>query len=48
MVYASTGTPNFPKDPKEYWKGENINQEAWNVVLKDVMAKDFEDHVPKV
>ena len=48
MVYASTGAPRFPNAPDKYWKGEKIDQEAWDVVLKDVMAKDFEDHVPKV
>ena len=48
MVYASTSAPEFPKTPEDFWKGGEINQDAWNVVLKDVMAKDFEDHVPKV
>ena len=48
MVYASTGAPNFPKNPDDYWSGEKVDQAAWDKILKDVMAKDFEDHVPKV
>lgn len=48
MVYASTSAPEFPKSPEDFWKGGEINQAAWNVVLKDAMEKDFEDHVPKV
>ena len=48
MVYASTGAPNFPKNPNDYWNGGKVDQAAWDIILKDVMAKDFEDHVPKV
>ena len=48
MVYASTGAPSFPKNPEDHWNGDKVDQAAWDIILKDVMAKDFEDHVPKV
>lgn len=48
MVFASTGAPQLNKKAEDYWKGEIVDQSEWDIILKDVMAKDFEDHVPKV
>ena len=48
VVYATTGSPQLNKQPEDYWKGEQVDQASWDVVLKDVIAKDFEDHIPKV
>ena len=48
MVFASTGAPQLNKKSEDYWTGDIVDKRAWNILLNDVMAKDFEDHVPKV
>ena len=47
MVFASTGAPELNKKAEDHLQGQEVNQQTWDVILKDVMAKDFEDHVPK-
>lgn len=48
MVFAATGSPQLNKKTDAYWEGEIVGKSEWDVILNDVMAKDFEDHVPKV
>ena len=48
MVYASVGAPDLTKSPEDYWNGELVDQKSWDIILNDLIAKDYENHVPKV
>ena len=48
MVFASTGAPELNKNVEDHLQGQKGDQHTWDIILKDIMAKDFENHVPKV
>ena len=48
ITYARVDAPEMSHKPDDYWKGDKIDQAAWDPIIKELMEKDWEYHVVKV
>ena len=48
VIFARINPPAMTKRPKDYWTGENVDQAAWDELLKRSRDNNYEAHVHKV
>ena len=48
ITYVRVNPPGLSKRPEDYWRGETVDQDAWDKCLQQLIDKDYEAHVHKV